>query len=771
MDKLNSSINIFGLAVGMAAVILISLYVQHELSYDKFNLKHERIYRLLSSSDFSNQKETIYPYCLRLTADNFASEIPEIEHIAQMYRGHHQNVKVDNKEFSGIKCQYVDTNIHKVLSLKAILKKSTSLFSDPETVVLNESTAEKLFGSTQALGKELEIFGRKLTVSSVVEDLPANSHYKFDLLLPLTSFEWESNQKSLEYFTYILLKKNIDRKSALNKINAKHAQVLEERFGSYGSKTASKVQKLTDIYLKSSYGNYQEPLGNIRDIYVYILLAILILLIAIINFINIITIRYEGKLSEIGIHKTVGASRFDLFRQFLGRSMLLSACALILAVILSEVFLSNFSILMNKELKLQYQTNPLLYAGLPSLTIIVGLLSGIYPALAITKHSPVNILKGGLLAQKNVSLSKVLLIFQFAVSMILIIALSILHQQVKFVKEADLGFDPEKVIAISNLSKKQKHSYLSIKQELLKNPNIVDVCASTHLPGGGVSGQFISLADKSQEESKTINEYRVTPDYFKTLGIEFKLGEDFNEYTEADDSTIILNEKALKYLEIDDALGKEVMFHGKKHTIKGVVKDFHYSSLKEKIAPLMFSKTYYLQFFIIKTRSQNFDQIIPEIKETFNRFDPERMNYHKLVNEVCRDRYQKEERAELLISYSSILSILLALLGLYALSLFMVQKRTKEIGIRKVNGASVWQITSLLFSAFSKWLGIAYIVAVPIGYFIMKNWLEQFAYRVDIGPLPFLAAGFVTAFFALATVGRQTWKAANQNPVKSLRYE
>jgi len=338
-------------------------------------------------------------------------------------------------------------------------------------------------------------------------------------------------------------------------------------------------------------------------------------------------------------------------------------------------------------------------------------------------------------------------------------------------KNADLGYNTEQVIAINNLSKKQRNSYKALKQELLKNPNIQNVSASDHLPSGEGSGQMFVLDGLSDDHYKTLNEYRVHPDYFKTLGIKFIEGKPFDEANFETKNGIILNETAAKFIETDSPLGAIVRFHGEKYEIQGIVKDFHNFSLRDEIAPLMFSKSRYSQFVLIKIKGNNITNTIREAKKAFKLFDPEQVNFHLFIDDRCRNQYQKEERSQILILSSSVLSILLALLGLYALTLFMVQKRTKEIGIRKVTGASEWQITSLLFSTFIKWLLIAFVIAVPIAFYIMHNWLEGFAYRIEIGVLPFIIGGLLTATFSLITVGRQTWKAANQNPIESLRYE
>ncbi|MFA8433341.1 MAG: ABC transporter permease [Marinifilaceae bacterium] len=771
-NKLNSVINIFGLGTGMAAVIIIFLFVQHELSYDKFNEKHRRIYRLNTLTSLNEQEKEDLPACLRLDYDNFTSKVPEIKALTQLLIGRHQKISVGDKVYENINFQYVDTNFDKIFTLTPISGLANHIFSNPSGVVMNASTAQKVFNTTNAAGKEIEIFNQIFTISAVVKDLPSTSHYDFDILLPFTTFPKRTKYRSLEYLTYILFKEEADIAEASTKTEQLYNQMLTERFGPYGEETDSYLQKLKDIHLNSTAKNYLKPYGNYQTIYLLITLAFLILVIAIINFINIMTVQYESRTREIGIKKTIGISRTELMRQFLGNSILLTFSSLLLGIILVEILLPHFSNLLGRNLEIDYSHNQTLLFGLPTMAVLVGILSGIYPAFIISKQNPSKAIKGiGYHSKGTNLLTRILVIFQFTVAIILIASVVILQLQISYMKTTDLGFNTQKVIAINNLSKKQRQSYSSIKQELLKIPSISVVSASDHLPGGKVSGQMISLVGKNEKEYKSFNEYRIMPDYFKALGIRFKEGHPLNNNKTTDKEGIILNETAAKYLGVEDAIGREVWFHDKKHEIQGIVKDFHYTSLKENIAPLMFSKSWGIGLILLKVNSPKFSKLLPRIKQVMRKFDPERENSHIIIEDICRNRYQKEEHNQQLAIYFSVLSIILALLGLYSLSLFMMHKRTKEIGIRKVNGASILQISNLLLGKFAHWIGIAFFIAAPITWWIMNRWLENFAYRIEIGPWPFVVAGSIALAFALLTVGWQTWKAASRNPVESLRSE
>ena len=767
-DKLNSFINIFGLAVGMAAVILISLYVQHELSFDKYNSKHERIYNLVSQM---GKKSLSSSYeCCRIDPEIFPNELPGVEAVTQIYRGWEPEVVNDENRFYNFKFLYVDSNFPKIFDLEFIKGNPEMALTDTKSVIIDQSTAESIFGNMNPLGQDLTIGDQEYCISAVIKDIPNNSHYQTNMIAPLKSLQQLEKYKGLEFNTYLLLEENVNHSASLETARKKYNEIIGN-FKTYGYKTNSYFQNLSKIHFNSSINNPVGVNGNYSVVIIFILIAILILFIAIINFINITTSQYEGKIIEIGTRKTLGASRTELIKQFLGKSITLSSIAILLAIILSEIFLPSFSHLIERKLAIDYGNNLLLTIGVPTLGIVVGIISGIYPAIYISKPQPAAILKGSYIGSKN-WLTKFLVIFQFIVSFTLLSCLFLLNDQIKHLKNVDLGFNPENVISIEKLNEKLCKSYPSIKEELLKISSVISVSATDHKPGGGTSGEGFTLIGQEKSKSKSFNSNRVQPDYFKTAGISILQGKDFKDSGMNFGDGIIINETGAKYIGIENPVGVRVNFRGREQEIIGLVKDFNYESLHTKIQPLMFShEGFGFDCILIRYMGNDRQLLIDNITQIIRKFDPGYILNYDILEDFFKAKYKKEENAFSLATYGSSISIILALLGLYALSLFMVQKRTKEIGIRKVNGASEWQITSLLFSTFSKWLAIAFVIAVPIAYFIMNNWLEQFAYRIDIGALPFVIAGLITGIFSFITVGKQTWKAANQNPIESLRYE
>ncbi len=763
----NSSINILGLSVGMATVILIMLYVQNELSYDKFNSKHERIHRM-----YSTYHDNTGPRCMRLTSENFSSKIPEVEEVTQVYN-YDQPIDYRKNRFTEFSHLYVDSNFCKIFDLEFLYGHPQKALSKLNGLVLTDECSKIIFGEINSIGKQVTINESIYTVEGIVKKLPITSHYKFDILTTMESNPWLEELRSLEFITYILFKENINTKLAINKSLVVYNQIIQNWFTKYGYESNGNMEPLTDIHLHSTISNYLGDQGDIVSILVLSTLAMLVLLIALINFINIMTVQYEAKMGEIGLRKAIGANRIVLIKQFLGSSFLYSFVALILGIILSEIFLNNFNVLIDRDLTPKYFHNPSLLLGLIGIFIFTGFLSGVYPALYLTKFHAAEIIKGNLTKRKgSLSFTKILVIVQFTISISLISSLLIIRQQTNYLESADLGFKPENVMGIVSLSQPLRRSFPAIKEELSKIPAIQSISASDHFPGGGASGQGFYLLGKEQSSSMDCDEYRVQADYFETLGIEFKEGRSFNEDDKSDRYGIIINEAAAKMIDTEHILGSKINYADTIYTIQGIVKNFHFRSLRSKIAPLLFSNRRFGLFTIlIKYNTSNYKELEIKIESVLRKFDPS-YNLNVInVEKSNRDRYHQERRTMKIAMYTSILSIIIALIGLYSLSLFMIQKRTKEIGIRKINGASITQISKLFLGLFSRWILMAFVIAIPISWICMNQWLDGFVRKIDIGVLPFLISGGATLLIALTTVFYHTWKSANQNPIESLRYE
>lgn len=768
-NLLYSLITILGLAVGMAATILLFIYVQHEFSYDKFNTRAPRIYRMVSI--LGQDKSWTLPICTRFSDSTFASQIPEVDQVVQFYAGGSSEVVVNNQRFKDLDLLYTDPNIAKVFTLNFLDGNSETALTDPSSMVVTDVIAQKLFGTKNVVGKTLTMDNKLYTITAVIKALPSTSHFSIELLIPINSRPFLNQVRGLEFNTYILFKEGANIQDGIKKCEALYSKQLADRFSESGYTTGCFLQKLTDIHLHSSFYSRLEKPGSITRVYVYFVLALLILSIAIINFINLLTVQYEGKTKDIGVQKALGASRMTIVKQFMGKSLTFSFIALIIAAIMVEFTISGFGALVNSNLIVSYTGNPWLILLLPALAAMVGIVSGIYPAFYLSRFSTIKVLKGAVNRSRGTNqFTRTLVVFQFAVAIALISCITVIYMQISFMKSVDLGFHPANVVGVSNLNRKLIRSYPAIKDALLKIPEITTVSAADHFPGGGASGEGIRVVGADADLS--INSYRVQPDYFKVLQIHFLIGRPFQQSASADSNAIILNEVAVRKLGITNPLTTDILYDGERVNIVGVVKNFNYASLKEPIEPLAFThNSFGLNFFLVRIANGQLKDGIKAIEKVLKQFDPGYDMEYKLVDDFCRNRYNSEEQTVELTTYASLLTLLLALLGLYALTMFIVNKRTKEIGIRKVMGSTRMQVVAMLIGIFVKWITVAFIISTPVAYYIMQRWLQNYAYHISLSIWPFLMAGLVALLIAVLTVGWQAFKAASRNPIEALRYE
>lgn len=770
-NKFYSFITIFGLAVGMAVTILIYIYARHEFNYDSFHKKADRIYRI--NSILTQDRKETYPICIRLADSVLQKQVPEIEEVFQFYNIGPTEVISDNKRFKDIPAICSDPSIYKVFTLNFLQGTPQNALEKPYTAILTKSIALKIFGTIDIIGKTLKESNDVYTITGVIDDFPQTSHLTIGAIVSMSSIKYMDMLRGMEFGTYVLFSDKVDLKQSIKKTEEAYGNLLSERFKESGYKMDCFLQNLRDIHLKSDFNSKRGFDAPMKKIYMYLSLALVVLLIAIINFINLLTAQYEGKSKEIGVQKAIGASRFHIAKQFFGRSVIFSCIALIIACILVEFLIPSFGNLFHRDLIGTYRNGSFLFIILPSLAVVVGLISGLYPALYVSKFSPNLAIKGEAHSHGGTNVfTKTLVIVQFAISIFLISSLIVINSQIKFMKNADLGFNAKRVIAISNLNNKLIESYPAIKDALSKIPEIKIVSASDHLLGGGVSGQGVRIVGQTPAKDYSMNEYRVLGGFFETFEFKFIMGRPFDERIQSDRQGIIFNEAAIRMLGLSDPLNTQVEMHDFNMPILGVVKDFHYASLEENIEPIAF--TYYRNYprlIMIKIDNDNYKQVLPKVEAVIKQFDSGYEMDYIIIDDLCRNRYGAQEQTETLSTYTTILSLILALLGLYALAMFMVQKRTKEIGIRKVNGASRLQIVNLLLKVYIRQVAVAFVIAAPIAYLVLRNWLNDFAYRIKLTPFPIVVAGLLALAVAVLTVASQTWKAAGKNPVESLKYE
>ncbi len=772
--RLYSAITIFGLTVGMTATILLITYVRNELSYDRFNENSQRIYRINSVLTFD--AEEIVPICIGMKDSTLRKEVPEIEELLQIKENNayeETEFIYDRIRFNNINLIYSDPDIHKVFAIKYLRGDPDQALINPGSIVLTRSLSERIFRSVDIIGKTiLTNFSKDIfTVTGVIEDYPANSHLKIDAIIPLTAIPY-IYKSGCELNTYVLFHKNIDLREGINKTRVSYNKLLAKKMaGGVLKKTDCFLQKLADIHLRSGFQSKGGIDAEYRKIFVYLSLALVILLIAVINFINLLTVQYEGKIKDIGIQKALGGSRSQIISAFLTKSLIYSFVSLILAAFLSDILIPELGQILNRDLVNTYHDSFLLFIWLPLLAIIVGLISGIYPALFISRFSPDKLIKGILSGSRGSRFTRVLVVMQFSIMIFLMVCLIVMKKQILFMKNADLGINTKGVITITDLKSSITKSFPAIRNELRSIPEIRSVGASVHMFGNVPSGQYIELIGNDKRKDYPIKEYRVLPGFFETLGFTFVSGRSIDEGIRSDESAVILNETAVRALGLTDPLNSRMSKEDTMHVI-GVVKDFHFSSLEESIEPMMFTfRDNRAMNIELKLSGNNMPVLLRKVEKIIREFDPEYVLKYVVLDDYCRNRYGSREQMETLSTYAAVFSLLLAMLGLYALTAILVQKRSKEIALRKINGAGRIQVVLLLISTYIMQVIIALIIAAPLAWYVMHGWLTDFAYKTSLSWWIFALTAIISVSIALFTVIWQSWGAATVNPAESLRSE
>lgn len=773
-NKIYTLINIFGLAIGLAATILLFLYVRFELSFDKHFENSDKIYRVISNYKKDNGQESIFPSTLFEIPDELKLNIPEVKNSTRTWSLSEREIKIDNISKGYHTSLLADSCFFSVFSAVSVYQNSTvNSLKDPNTVVLTESLSKKIFGDENPIGKVVKIWNKDMVINDVIYDFPANTHLKFDYLISINTIKEKYHKENGNSFsTYILFKDAVDEK-VINKSSQFISSYVNDKYKEYGLVYVHYLQPLSDIHLKSNYLDSAVRMGNKQYIYIFSILAFFILFIAILNYINLFTAKSESRLKEVGIRKVVGASKTSLLNQFIGESIIVAILSFLIAMLIVESSLQKFGNLVNSHIEFDYSQNLALLVVFIIIALLVGVFSGIYPALYIVKFNLVNILKGAISAGKEkIKLKIVLVIIQFTISIAVISSLFGLFAQIKYMKNKDLGFAKDQVVVFQALSRKIEKNYETIKNELLKNSNIISVTASQAIPGQGRSGMNIRLPEWTMDEAIPLSENRVQDDYVKTYGLELVAGSDYSKKLASDSIGFILNEAAVKLLNLEDPIGKKIVVWVNEGYIKGVVKNFHISSLHNEIEPMVLS--HYVNWFAdisIRIQEGKTNETIDYISEVFKDFDPDYTQNFFFVGDYFDNMYKKEDKANKLILYASVLTIIISLLGLLALTSYTVSRRTKEIGIRKALGADVKLILVLLNKDILKWVVFSSLIGIPLAYLFLKNWLRNFAYRIEPQVWFFILAVIIVIVFAIITITVQSVKTAKKNPTESLRYE
>ncbi len=778
-------INILGLAVGIAASVLIFLYITNEMSYDKFHEKADRTYRI--TADWSNKGDSRIhqlgtPFIL---AQTIREKYPQVEAITQL-SGPLGDVIVRYRDnaFKETEAFCAEPSFFDVFSFPLLKGNPETSLKDPNMLVMTQSLAKKYFGDEDPMGKtiEMQASGDKLffQITGVMEDIPQNSHFRFDMLIsmktvyPEPSMGWTWNN----YTTYVTLQEAVTQSLMEEKLV--EIDKVHFRGGAEHIPWIWTLEPLTRIHLHSDLVTGNQPNGSMAYVRLFTIVAVLILLIAGINFVNLATARSTRRAKEVGLRKVVGSLRRQLIQQFLSESILMSLIALVFAVILIQAALPFYRNLTGKTLALSYFGNPFVILGLLGLALCVGILAGLYPAFFLSSFKLTNVLKGSPLASRGrgaLFLRNGLVVFQFAMSVLLIIGSLVIFRQLEYIKNQRLGFDKEHVVIIHNADTLggQLEAYM---ERLKRQSDVLGVTAVRSVPGRGSPNWGIGVEGIELERPLNMNFMTCDQDFADVLNIKMLEGRFMSRDFPADVDSVVINKKAAEYFGIENPVGKKlrIWWTEKDLTIIGIIDNFHFESLHRYVRSMGYLLPEAIDstqkpYLLVKIKSQVTSGVLSNLQKTWESMSAGLPFEFTFLDDKVNSLYQNDNRAGKIVTLFSCLAIFVSCLGLFGLAAFVAEQRTKEIGVRKVLGAPLSNIMWLLTGQFVKWVIVANLIAWPVGYWIMNRWLQGFAFRASLSLWIFLASGLAALAIAALTVSSQVIKAALANPAESLKYE
>ena len=779
-----SAINVLGLAVGITSCILIMLYVQDELSYDQHHEKKERIYRLVKS-DTADGKTNESAFTPPSWAPVLAMEYPEIEHFTRLKPPNSRwLVRYGDKRSYEKHFVVADSSVFDIFTIPLVQGNAKTALAEPHAVVVSESMVKKYFGDENPIGKVIAADDKYMfTVTGIMRDLPKNSHFHADFLASFATtaaagiyFEPTTIQNlNSTMYTYFLLKEGYTADDLERKLPQFMDKYFGERLKSVGVEMRPYLQSLTDIHLHSNLKNEIEANGDIRYVYIFSSVAAFILLLACFNFMNLSTARAARRTQEVGVRKVLGAQRVQLIRQFIGESVFFSFIALAVALGLVHLLLPQFNQLSGKVLEMNYESVWLLPA-LAAITLFTGLAAGVYPAFVLASFRPVAVVGGA--SKTGVSqsmLRKALITFQFTVSIVMIIGTAVVLDQVEYIQSKKLGFDKEHLVVIRLPDQAAVLGYPAYKRGVMQYPEIVNVSSSASVPGTPTSLNLIQPEGFPEDQSPLVSTIWADFDFVETMDIEIKSGRSLSREFVSDNNAVVINETAARTFGWEDPIGKTFRYPGAPDTypsrnVIGVMSDFHHQSLHQRIEPMMVMYWDEGRFMVVRLQGKNLPRGLEVLQAQWRETYPGHpdMDFYFLDEDLER-QYVAEQRLGSVFIAGAVLSILIACLGLLGLASYMAEQRTREIGVRKVLGATISNVVLLLSKEFTRLFALAFVIGAFAGYFVMQAWLDNFPYRIELSLWVFVSAGLAALFITWLTVGYHALKAATANPVDALR--
>lgn len=775
-DSLSLITNTTGLSLGLGASILLTAFILFELSYDRHFSQASRICRLNSILIEEGEKD-IWPINLREAYNSIPEQVSGIEASVQLYRGGWRELTLNENRYQGIKLLYVDPDFFRVFDLKVLEGNPYLALIETNGVILTERIARRIFGTTQVTGHTLDMEGKTYTITAVAGDVPPNTHFQFDMLMPMKAVNNLHSLGGLEFFSYYLMDKDADHDMVRNTICKENTKLLDERFDDLaGYSFLSSTEMLERLHLHTNVSWDLTPPGSMKNIMIMLLILITVMFLALSNFVNLYILNGAKRSKEIGIRKVNGASRLHMIRQFYSETTVVVTIAFLVGTGLALLLIPEFGRAMQRESYIEIIRSPWLYMVLAAVYLTTILVSGFYPALMLSRSSPVPLILGMVNpAGDKRLLLRIVSIMQIAIAIFLLTNLLGINTQIQYLKNLSPGYNPENILLVYNLNEHLVEDYPALRDRLRGISGVENVAASVHTIGEGTSVQSIRMYGDLPDENKSISEYRVQPGLCNLYQFTLKQGRFLEVDRPADKKGVIMNEAAVSMLgsSPEEIVGQSVVMHEDPLEVVGVVKDFLYESAARQVEPMIITAYQdWIRILSIRFSSDSDPgEIINSVNKTIKSFDEDYIITHRFASDIYYGYYEGEEWLRNIMGAGSLLSMLIVLLGIWALVSHNILNRTKEIGIRKVLGGSSREILILVYTSSLKWSLIAALLAVPLAWLYLDNWLTDYSNRIPIYWWLFVLSILVVLMFqALITLGK-TWKVAQRNPVEALRYE
>ena len=781
-DKWYSLLNILGLTIGITFGLLLIFYIKDELSYDHYNEKLDRIYRITAYVKEPEKDTMKWATTQNPLGPTLKRTYPEVEEAVRLVGSGTTMFQLDNVKQYIERVYFADSNVFRVFTYPFLEGDPRTALAAPKSMVLTESVAREYFGrTTGVVGKSLRNEkGEVFAITGVIKDVPMNSHLRFNLLISISTlgpdFNSDGNWGGFGIYTYVLLKPNVDGPAFQQKLLPMYDKYMARIFAQYNIKIHYGVQPVSVIHLHSDFQNEPEELGNVSYVYIFATVALFMLLIASINYMNLATARSARRAKEIGIRKVTGSTKSQLVAQFLAESMMTAVFALVISVGCIALLLPLFNSLSGKAISFSSLAQPGIFIILLAVILFVGFVGGSYPAFYLSRFNPVHVLKGNLsTGSRNVALRRVLMVVQFSISMIMIICTWVVYNQLSYLRNRDLGFDQKEVMTLTvNANEDMSSRIIAFRNEMRKNPRVLSVSTSRAVPGDDVGLNLLSVESKNGYANQGVFVYGADEDYIRTMGMKMKTGRNFDGLSDTLHS-IIVNENMVNYFKWDNPIGKRVKFpgdtSGRFWEVVGVVHDFNQKSLYNPIAPLIIRYSRVSNGIQLKLDAKDISGTVAGIGKTWKTDFPDLPFAYKFLDQAFDSQYAADQKRGKIFIAFSVLTILITCLGLLGLIAFTTQQRQKEISIRKIMGAGIGQIVPLLTTNFVLLVGVSCLVAFPVAGLFMHNWLKIFTYSTGLTLLPFILSAMTVLGITILTIMFHTVKAAVANPSESLRTE